>query len=227
MFINELFEKDFYEPNPLAERNQHSIGKIYWTHTYYPHEDLQLWRPCPDGFDTATKTIATKFRIESAKEDKFDSLTLGVPPLKSNEEFIVIRAKMRPVLMLLPQIEINEIKPLKRGAKIWRPRCLVAQVFSVADKESNNLKLPEEFIDNIKKLQYPQLLFLPKSAGIFEVDGIARLDECQSVFTSHLKPADFRLSPTLRDLLKSQFSFLLNKEDKCYYKEVKEFLGTE
>jgi hypothetical protein len=227
MFINELFDKDFYEPTPKAEKNQHTIGNIYWTHTYYPHENLELWRPCSDGFNEPTRTIATKFQIEPAKQDRFDSLTLGVPKLKSNEEFIVIRAKMRPVIMLLPQIEIKDVNQLNKGAKIWRPRCLVAQVFSVADKESNDLKFPEQFLDNVKRLKYPQLLFLPKSAGLFEVDGMARLDECQSVFTSHLQPADFRLSPTIKKLLQSQFSFLLNREDECYYKEIKEFLESD
>lgn len=223
MFINELFEKDFYESNPLAERNQHRIGNIYWTHTYYPHENLELWRPCPESYEP-TRTIATKFQIESSKADSFRSLTLGVPKLKSNEEFIVIRAKTRPVIMLLPQMEISDVSPLYRGAKIWRPRCLVAQVFSVADKESSNLKFPPQFLDNVKMLKYPQLLFLPKRAGLFEVDSIVRLDECQSVFTNHLKPADFRLNPQIRDLLQSQFLYLFDRAKGGKYTECKEFL---
>lgn len=226
MFINELFDKDFYESIPPEEKGQYRFGDIYWTHTYYPHENLECWRPCEEDYEP-TKTFADKFRIELNPKQPFNSLTLERPKLKSNEEFILIRAKQRPVLMLLPQMEIGGISPLNRGAKIWRRLCLVAQVFSVADKESNKLKFPLNFLDNVKRLKYPQLLFLPKQKGVFEVDGLARLDECQSIFTNHLQPTGFRLSSPLADLFLSQFIFLLDKIEECVYSEIKELLESE
>jgi hypothetical protein len=223
MLIDELLPNGYYEAIPVAERNELRFGNIYKTHCYYSHENLQLWRPVIDPAEP-TKTIATNFRIESAGQDAFKrTIPLGVPPLKTNEEFLVVRAKIRPAILLIPQFEIDDIRPLGSGGKIWRKRCLVGQIFGLADSQTKTIEFPEEFIDRIRSLMYPHLMFLPQQSNLFSVDSLLRLDECQSVFSPHLESTGYRLTPDLCDLLRSQMHFLFDGfDDGCFstYREL-------
>src|ERR1017187_10232643 len=62
MFIDEWFGDTFYKKLPLGYHNDANFcfGQIFWTHAYYPHENLELWRPVPDPAEP-TKTIASQF----------------------------------------------------------------------------------------------------------------------------------------------------------------------
>src|SRR5258708_27196534 len=100
MYIDEWFKDDFYKKLPLGYHHQFSFGQFFKTHAYYPHENLELWRPVPDPAEP-TKTIASQFRITAAGTDAFRRvLPLHAPKLETNEEFIVIRAKARPVVLI-------------------------------------------------------------------------------------------------------------------------------
>ena len=92
MFIDEYFNSGYYKELPIEERSPVKFGRICWTHAYYPHEDLQFFRPVLDP-DEPTRTMAVRYQIEAAGKDAFRrSLPLGKPKLETNEEFIVVRA---------------------------------------------------------------------------------------------------------------------------------------
>lgn len=76
MFIDEWFEQSFYEKLPLDFRSRLTFGQFFRTHAYYPHENLQLWRPILDPSEP-TKTIASTFQIVSAGQDAFSNTTLS------------------------------------------------------------------------------------------------------------------------------------------------------
>jgi hypothetical protein len=98
MFIDEWYDKSFYRDLPVGYRETLSFGQLFWTHAYYPHENLELWRPIPTP-DEPTKTLAKEFQIQAAGKDALGrAYPLHVPKLATNEEFIVIRAKRRPVI---------------------------------------------------------------------------------------------------------------------------------
>jgi hypothetical protein len=102
MFIDEWFSTAYYKKLPLGYHNEANFcfGQIFWTHAYYPHENLELWRAVPDSTEP-TKTIASQFLIAPARQDAFKrGLPLHAPKLETNEEFIVIRAKVRPVVLI-------------------------------------------------------------------------------------------------------------------------------
>lgn len=104
MFIDEWFEKNYYKELPLGYRTQssHQCGQFFWTHMLFTFENLQFWRPLADPAEP-TKTIATDFRIVSAVRDAFKrSIPLAQPALETNEEFVVVKAKKRPVLLIQP-----------------------------------------------------------------------------------------------------------------------------
>src|SRR5262245_10808843 len=100
MFIDEWFPDNFYKTLPLDHQRVFRFGQIFHTHAYYPHENLELWRPVFDPKEP-TKTFASEFQIRSAGKDAFKrAIPLSAPKLETNEEFIVIRAKLRPVVLL-------------------------------------------------------------------------------------------------------------------------------
>jgi hypothetical protein len=104
MYIDEWFNDDFYKKLPLGYHQQFSFGQLFRTHAYYPHENLELWRPVPDPSEP-TKTIASHFQIVAAGQDAFRrNIPLAAPKLETNEEFLVVRAKMRPVVLVMPEI---------------------------------------------------------------------------------------------------------------------------
>jgi hypothetical protein len=208
LFINEFFDDDYYEACP----NEPAFGRIYRTACYYPHENLEFFRPIPTPEEAAISQ-ASRFIIRSAGGDRFShGFPLAVPKLESNEEFIVVRAKPRPVVLLVPQQPIEGVTTSGYGGKIWRKRCLVGQVFGLQDTASGKQEFNPDFVDRIKLLEFPQLMFLPKQAGVLTVDSVLRLDECQSVFTPHLEHSGYGLTEHVRNLLRSQLQCLLTGE---------------
>jgi len=230
MYIDELYQKEgFYESVSNDTKNDFKFGSIYRTHAYYPYENLQVWQEIPDSADR-TESFASQFKVKSISRKSFGktrSYPLATPPIQSNEEFLVIRAKIRPVILLLPDYpsETEISKTLRK--KISRKRCLVGQVFSLADTNTNKEKFPREFVNRVRELEYPQFVFLPLERGLFKVPSLLRLDECQSVFTPHLEPTKFRLSEKIRALLRSQLAYLLDSQDGQSYVDHKNLLSGE
>jgi hypothetical protein len=200
------------------------FGHIYRTPAYYPHENLQFWRPAAFLSDV-TKSQATTFEIHPAGDDRFShSYPLRQPKLDSNEEFVVVKAKIRPVILLIPECPIDEPKTPGFRSKIWRPLCLVGQVFGLSDPNSGIAGFSPSFVDRIRRMEFPHLMFLPRRAGLFSVDSILRLDECQSAFTTQLTHSGFMLTEDLKRLLRSQLGFMLTGEYTGDYQVYRELI---
>jgi hypothetical protein len=75
MFIDEWFGDSFYKKLPLGYHNDANFcfGQVFWTHAYYPHENLELWRPVMEAGEP-TRTTAAQFRITSAGQDAFSGI---------------------------------------------------------------------------------------------------------------------------------------------------------
>ncbi len=224
MFIDEWFGDAFYKKLPLGYHSHFSFGQFFWTHAYYPHENLELWRPIPDPGEP-TKTIASAFRIVAAPEDAFRrNIPLADPKLETNEEFLVIRAKWRPVLLVQPEIGLSEIDSRGYRGRVHRRRCLVAQIFGLADTKTGQAQFAASFVDRVRRMEFPQLLFLPRRAGVLEVDSLLRLDELQSVFTPHLQPTEYCLGDEVIDILRGQIAFLVAGVELGDYMKLRELL---
>jgi hypothetical protein len=127
MYIDEWFKDDFYKQLPLGYHQQFSFGQFFRTHAYYPHENLELWRPIPDP-NEPTKTIASQFQVVAAGKDAFRrGIPLAVPKLETNEEFLVVRAKMRPVVLVMPQNPPFGVDNRGYRGKVQRNLCLAVQ----------------------------------------------------------------------------------------------------
>ncbi len=199
---------EYYED---CKREPCEFGHLYVTATEYPPEDLRLWRPV--GYDNdVAKSYANTFGITIPSDDAFRrKYPLSNPRLKINEEFIVTRSKPRPVLMLLCPRAIDE--PQQKGTgRVWRPLCLVAPIFSLEFPNTANEKFSPHFVDRVRKLEFPQLMFLPKYKDALTVDSLARLDECQSVSINALRPLGVTLNEPARKLLRSQLRYLMGDQ---------------
>lgn len=198
------------------------FGHLYKTATEYPPEELKLWRPSGYNNDEA-KSYATTFGITKPSDDAFRrKYPLSNPRLKINEEFIVTVSKPRPVVLLLPPRAIDE-EQLKGMGRVWRPLCLVAPIFSLEFPITGNEKFSPAFVERMRKLEFPQLMFLPKYKNALDVDSFARLDECQSVSINSLRHLGARLNEAARNLLRSQLLCLMGDQydgDYHVYREL-------
>lgn len=225
MFIDEWFP-EFYKKLPTGYHNEakYVFGQVFWTHAYYPHENLELWRPIIDPSEK-TMTCASHFRITPAGADSFRrSIPLHSPKLETNEEFIVVKAKQRPVILAQTELPLSGIDNRGYRGRIQRRRTLVAQVFGLADSKTGESQFNPDFINRVRRMEFPQLMFLPRLPGIFEVDSLLRLDEVQSVFTPHLDARRFALSDDVTAILRQQLNFLMTGEISTEYAELRELL---
>jgi hypothetical protein len=226
MFIDEWFATSYYKKLPLGYHSDANFcfGQIFWTQAYYPHENLELWRPVPDPAEP-TKTIASQFRITPAGQDAFKrGLPLHTPKLETNEEFIVVRAKSRPVVLIQAEFPLAGVDNRGYRGRIQRRRTLVAQVFGLVDVRTGTPEFNPSFVDRIRRMEFPHLLFLPQQAGVFDVDSMLRLDETQSVFVPHLQATQFCLADDVANVLRHQINFLLTRTGPNDYTELREVL---
>ncbi|MGB8496365.1 MAG: hypothetical protein WCE53_18360 [Candidatus Acidiferrum sp.] len=224
MYIDEWFRDDFYKKLPLGYHQQLSFGQFFRTHAYYAHENLELWRPIPDP-NEPTKTIASQFQIVAAGMDAFRrGIPLAVPKLETNEEFLVVRAKVRPVVLIMPETPPFGVDNRGYRGKVQRHLCLVGQVFGLVDSKTNRAEFNPSFVERVRKMEFPQLMFIPACPGFVEVDSILRLDEFQSVFTPNLVPTQLALGDEVAEILRGQLQFLLTGAGPSSYTDLRELL---
>jgi hypothetical protein len=169
--------------------------------------------------------MATQFRITAAGQDAFRrTLPLQVPRLETNEEFLVLRAKVRPVVLIQTELPLAGVENRGFRGRIQRRRTLVAQVFGLADTKTGASEFNPSFVDRVRKMEFPQLLFLPQQAGIFDVDSMLRLDESQSVFVPRLDARQFCLADDVASILRNQINFMLTGAGPSDYTELRETL---
>ncbi len=223
-FIDEWFGDQFYKKLPLGFHSHFGFGQFFRTHAYYPHENLELWRPVTDP-NEPTKTTASAFQIVAAGQDAFRrGIPLAVPKLETNEELIVIRAKVRPVLLVVPEFPPLGVQEHGYRGRVQRRRCLVAQIFGLADTKTGRAEFSRTFVDRVRRMEFPQLMFLPGDLGPLGVDSLLRLDELQSVFTPHLEPTQYLLGDEALEVLRGQLQYLIIGTGPSRYTELRELL---
>jgi hypothetical protein len=227
MYVDEYIGDGFFKQLALGYHQNFSFGQIFWTHAYYPHEHLELWRPIIDA-NEPTKTIAAQFQITAAGQDAFRrNIPLAAPKLETNEEFVVLRAKKRPVVLVMPEAPPLGVDNRGYRGKVQRRVCVVAQIFGLADVKTGREEFIPSFVHRIRKMEFPQLMFLPASPGFLEVDSLLRLDELQSVFTPNLEPTRLALGDETAKVLRGQLQFLFAGSGPTDYTELRELLLNE
>ena len=224
MYIDEYFGDDFFKQLPVGFHQYFSFGQIFKTHTYYPHEHLEVWRPVLDP-NEQTKTTASQFQIIPAGRDAFRrNIPLAAPKLETYEEFLVIRAKKRPVVLVMPESPPFGVNNKGYRGKVQRRLCLVAQVYGLAEIKTGREEFHPSFVERVRKMEFPQLMFLPSRPGFLDIDSLLRLDELQSVFTPNLEPTRLALGDEVEKVLRGQLQFLFAGTGPTEYTDLRELI---
>lgn len=190
---------DFYDeittfnkcPTKLIE------GQIAWVPTLIP-------RTLPWVMDVTRKDSRNhdevKYEIRGMQTNDFKYKTDRLPihriDLHPTEELLAIVAKKRPCIMLsqyvLPTLTEDEIKKLTGNKPhLYQQEQIFLPLYSTADEGSSG-GFPQSFVQKIKGLNYPHLLYLPdtntsKKKSKFNEhfkEGIIRLDRIFSSIVS-------------------------------------------
>jgi len=215
-YLDEVFDS-YYNPIGPKYRSSYLFGQFFWTHVLYALENLEFWRPV--DYDE-TKTHPTEFEIATSTDDAFNRpAPLYTPKLEIDEELIVLRAKRRPVILIVPAPERIALPQIRGGGRVHRNLAIVAPLYSVATKEGK-AKYHPDFINMIRTLEFPHLFFCPSYLPIR--DSICRLDSIQTSFLSHLEPIDLRLCDEVLNVFKGQLEHHLTGR---YYGEYRDWRG--
>ena len=222
-YLDEILDP-FFKAINSDYRHSFLPGQVFWTYYFYTQENLKFWRPA--NYDE-TGTAATEFVITSSTEDAFRRSTpLQSPKLETDEEFIVTRAKKRPVILIAPTPERIELgQKIRGGRKIHKNLCLVAPLYSAVDAYGDP-KFPAEFIDRTRNMEFPHLFFVPETSPYLR-HSICRLDSIRAVFHPHLEPKDLQLSDEAMNVFLGQIEFFLTGEYSGDYQIYRELLMSE
>jgi hypothetical protein len=189
----------FYEPVGQTFRNLYVRGQILYTHIGYTQQNLEVWRP--SGLDPSA-TAATLFGLAAAPGDVFNrSAPLHTPRLETNEEFVAVRAKRRPVILMSPPTVPRPAQPVRAGGRVHRPLALVVPVYSLVNRLSGQLKYDPQFVKRMRMLEFPEFLYLPPHAGVLPVPSYARIAEAQPVYEPHLDARDLKLGTDVLEVV--------------------------
>ena len=121
--------------------------------------------------------------------------------LESNEELLVNKAKLRPVIVISQR---NQLWPMG-GARLAERGLVCIPVYSFQPRDS------DEFRRRIGVQEYPWWIYLPEQMGFHE--GFARLDRIQTLEESHLRP-------TLNALAEDALWFVSEWLRYCFTEEI-------
>ena len=200
-FLDELFSPCVVKRS--LSTTKPAFGDIFWAPSYHTPQVLEFWTPT--SID-AKMGSASNFNIGKLPRPFKPKPALYTPHLPSTEEFLVVRAKKRPVVLISPS-DPALVKIPSQGRKVAHNVSPVALVFSAVNKAGYS-KFHPTFIERVRLLEYPQFLFLP-TGGPLELDSLMRFDELQSVSETNLEPTGYKLNDELIVILKSQLCFLL------------------
>lgn len=144
-----------------------------------------IWRPV--NYDKLTQTQASEFNIVGGGTALFQrQLPLKVPKLETNEELVLTRAKIRPVVLLaLPGSGIL--------GKLARHHLVIPRYRAVKEG-SGQSKLSPELINRIRTLEFPDVLFTPAHDPQLTKDGFLASHLLQPIPLSHLQAVDLALN---------------------------------
>jgi len=151
------------------------------------------------------------FWIEAAGADAFGhAMPLHTPKLETNEEFVVVRSKRRPVIVVCPPPQAPQVHGIRGGGRVYRRLAMVVPVYSLMSRHTGQLKYDPGFVEQLRILAYPEFLYLPPHPGILPYPSVARLAELQAVYEPHLDPRDLRLADEALRLFQDQLLFRVN-----------------
>ena len=165
--------------------------------TFVPYPEMKPHRLVPQdrGADARQHTRAT-FRLEGFRigdpPPPVGPLPVAALPLRDGETYLVQRGKVRPAVVL--STGGTEVPTTIRGGhERWQAaRTLLVAPFYGADPGGTRGGWPAQFVQRIRRAEYPQYVWdqLPLPGG--PTESILRLDHLMAIGAD---PAAFRIEP--------------------------------
>jgi hypothetical protein len=73
---------------------------------------------------------------------------------------------------------------------------------------TGQLKYDPQFVERIRRLEFPEFLYLPSRAGVLPVPSYARIGEAQAVYEPHLDAMDLKLAPDVLEVVQDALWWL-------------------
>jgi hypothetical protein len=220
VYIDDVFDEYFAEI-PSTERSNIKIGQIVWTHFSYSNENLEVWRP--NSLDES-KTYAKLFEISTGARDLFNrNAPLSNPPLKTYEEFLVVRAKKRPAIVISTIPALPKLPQVRHAEKMMQPVYLLAPLYSLYN-DDKKAKVHQDLVNRIRRLDYPHIFFIPKEEGSGIKDSFCRFDKICGSFLGHIRPDEICLNKQVHELFFSQLNTYIGGVLQQEFKKAHELL---
>ena len=217
------FTKPFYKKLGLDYHSKLVHGQLCKAIVHYCYENEEIWRPITLD---SSGTFATAFQIEAKPGDAYKSnRLLHTPALRAYEEFPVVRAKQRPVIVISPPREQIGTKDVGGPMRINKKLVTVAPCYSLSD-EMGNAKLDASFIQRVDMLEFEHFMFLPGEPPL-DRDSLLRLDSIAHVFHPHIEPTQFALSDNVWSILSGQLERLFRAGSGKSYTDIRQLLMTQ
>lgn len=221
VFLDHLIDP-FYRPIGPSFRHSYQRDQVFFAPIGYARENVEVWRP--QDYDVS-RTSVTRFSLVPAPGDRFAHATpLHTPRLETNEEFLGVRAKIRPVVLLAQAPADPGVVPVRGGGRVHRRLALVVPVFSLVNRYDETLKYPVQFVERMRMLAYDEFLYLPTHPGVLRFPSYARIGEVQPVYQPHLDARDLRLADEALAVLQGQMTFLTTARYVSAYSAYREQL---
>jgi hypothetical protein len=235
MGITQLLDPFYTDISGERFRDQITAGQLCWVPSPQPDkipQILEAQRADP------TEHYLTKFKIRNVAETDFhrkSELPLYRLKLRLNEELIVQIAKRRPAIVLPSSTtiftKIDKILRSKGKTHLQQTCIIVIPIFDI-ERPQDPKGFPAEMVVRIKALLYNQFFYCPRTpSGMVPVEGVARLDRVQVVFSGHrasFDPLPIKLSEdalaVLMLLLRSWLCIKGAPEDEKDLNDLKELL---
>jgi hypothetical protein len=207
---------EYYLSATHKEQSKYPRGHIYWCPCCYFSRRLSILYPRgSDPYDKMPTLFETK-EIDPRKFNDPPHKPLRRPRLEAEEEFVVLRAKKRPVIVLSSKTE-----PWKRRDGRIRTQCvLVAPMYSFRETDGLDWKL------RIRALAYHELFYLPGNETLGINESFVRFDRAHIVPSGWLKGKRVCLHPDALELLTEWFLFYLTGELDEFLREHRDELLT-
>ena len=169
--------EDFYRRVTVAESRRLERGQICWAPV--PYLSSQIQTVSLESYDPRDES-RNLYSIRQSEPDEatlFNHAPVHDLRLESNEELLITKSKLRPVIATSQR---NEFWQLGGGRLAERGRvCLPMYSFHPDDSD--------EFRERVRAQEYPWWIYMPDQFGLRE--GFARIDRIQTIEESHLRPS--------------------------------------
>ena len=192
----------YFSDVPEDRRGEITPGRICWAPSLFLLETMttlkvEFVRPGIES-DVLLKLVA-----ERDNPTLFNHDPVVHPPLRKDEEFVAVKAKKRPVIVLSRSHESIDRKFRRDGD--FPGTYLVAPVYTF--ESYGEQKYPGEFVERVKAFEYHQFFYIPVSEHYGMKESFARFDRIHSVAKRNLRPEGFALTTDAWDVLWDWFSY--------------------